>query len=181
MIYIYMISAENLIGRKESTTSTVSTDEVFTRSTASDLAEDSCGDCTSLDYVHPILSEDDSGVRSASFTRILAPPPQTTGTGDCSGTGINGTVAGSSTGRRKGGVVSGKKSHKSVELDADVASMSSASEYSSHMSLEGSSPDSDTHDNLPTSSTAAMRRTGDTAIKHINSGGLHFRIIPSTN
>ena len=69
------------------------------------------------------------------------------------------------------------------ELEADTASVSSTSKYSSHVILEGSvgsSPDSDAHDDLANSD----KRTGGGRAINVGTtqhsvGGLHFRVIPT--
>lgn len=171
VVYVYKICAEILVGRKDSNASTISiqsTDEVFTRSVVSDLMEDSHSD-TSLDHVHPILSETEISERSVSFTGILPPS-------EGSSNGRTGS------GRRK--TVSERKTNWS-ELEADTASVSSTSKYSSHVILEGSvgsSPDSDAHDDLANSD----KRTGGGRAINVGTtqhsvGGLHFRVIPTYN
>ena len=134
------------------------------RSTMSDLAEDSHSDTSSLDRVHPILSESDlsrGGVRSDSFTGVPGSPSQTAG----GRLGSNGRRA---SGRRK----SGKKSTQSGDLEGDATSVSS--EYSNRVSLGSSvcsSPDSNGHDDTHVSTGAVRTVSGK--------GGLYFRIIPT--
>ena len=176
MVYVYKISSETLLGRRDSI---ASADEVFTRSTMGDD-----GDSTALDFVQPILNSEGDlvnlGVRSGSFTvgGGSIPPSQT----------VEGSRGGS--GRRKGG---GKKFHRSGEVEPDTASVSSTSEYSSHVSLESSvcsSPDSDTHEDLQLSTGGVRRngsgcssgpRPGGVISVSGGKGGLHFHIIPSHN
>lgn len=135
-------------------------------------------DTSPLDHVHPILSEGDlpnHGLRSGSFT--------------AHGGGLGEGRGGS--GRRKAVTTGGRKFHRSGEVDADAASVSSTSEYSSHVSLESSvcsSPDSDVHEDLQISSTSGVRRNGSgcglgpgPVSVSGGKGGLHFKIIPSNN
>jgi hypothetical protein len=183
VVYVYRICAELLVGRKDSNASTVSADEVFTRSAMSDLAEDSHSDSSSLDFVHPILSDTETlgGGRSASFTRILGPPP-----------GGDGTSNGSRNGGRRKKALSVTESQQSEELEADRGSVSSTSEYSSHVSFRSSmcsSPDSDTHDDTPNTASSGRKTSSDKASAANNTSstihgrvrGLHFQLIPACN
>lgn len=163
VVYVYKICAEMMVGRKDSCVSTQSNDDVFTRSVLTD------SDMSSLDYVHPILNEDNKKCRSASFTGILSP---TSGSSD-GRLGI---------GRRKTASALGRKTNRSVP-EADTTSTSSTSEYSSHISLEGSvcsSPDSDLQDDVSGSDVRSGRTLNIGTTQH-TVGGLHFHLIPSTN
>ena len=177
-VYVYKICAEILVGRKDSNASTQSGDEIFTRSVASD---DSHSD-TSLDHVHPILSESyPSTGASGSFTGTPSP-----------GGYSNGSTASSGGGRRK--VASSRK-----RGEADRGSMSSLSEhaYGGHntsiletASLESSmcsSPNSGVQDDLAnlgvrrsgsgTVMTSSSRRHKQQHQQHQETGGLHFNPI----
>ena len=151
-----------MVGRKDSCASTQSNDDVFTRSVFTDTS--------SLDYVHPILNDANTKCRSASFTGILSP------TG-----GSGGGRLGS--GRRKAATSLGRKTNRS-DPEVDTASTSSTSEYSSHVSLEGSvcsSPDSDAQEDVSSSSGVRSSRTLNIGPTQHTVGGLHFHLIPSTN
>lgn len=148
-----------MVGRKDSCASTQSNDDVFTRSVLTDTS--------SLDYVHPILNE--TKCRSASFTGILSP------TGGSSDSRLG-------SGRRKTVTPLGRKTKRS-DPEADTASMSSTSEYSGHLSLEGSicsSPDSDAQEDVSSSGVRSSRTLNIGTTQH-TVGGLHFHLIPSTN
>ena len=168
MIYVYKICADTLIGRKDSNASTASADEVFSRGTVPNYSE-----VSSLDFVHPILSENDvpgsgQGLRSASFTLGASGPAL--------GEGRVGS------GRKKAS--GSKKIHRTgIDVEVDTTSVSSASEYSSHVSLESSacsSPDSEFQDDQQVV-LRNMKRTGSGSSGAGSKGGLQFHITPSYN
>ena len=158
VVYVYKICADTLIGRRDSSASTVSVDEVFAQGAA---ANDS--NTTSLDFIHPIL--DDQGLRSASFTAGVVVSSQSV---------LSERQMGS--GRKKAS--SSKRLHKSgIETEEDTASVSSTS---SHVSLESPSPDSEPQDEQQVTAKG-MRRTDNVSTGAGTKGGRQFHIIPSYN